>query len=329
MHLITETQSSSLARNPAFIAIGVFDGLHIGHQAVIRKTVTTAKKEGGVSVAATFDKHPTTVTAPDRVPLMIQTLEQRLRALASLGVDAIWLIQFDKAFSEKSPEEFVHEILKNFPGLRSVFVGEKFRFGRHRRGTVELLAKLGNQFGFSVEAVPSLNYDGEPVSSTRIRRLISSGKLDQAKALLGRPYTLSGKVSEGDKIGRQLGFPTANVATEGIVLPPRGVYAVHAVVESWSGPAVANIGFRPTFEHPQPVLRVEAHLIGFNDDIYGREIEITFLKRIRNERRFQNVDALRAQIAEDRRIAEEIHQQQWGVAGAVQPSGTTAGSKPS
>lgn len=294
------------------MAIGFFDGLHIGHQAVIGRTIASARSvQGGLAVAVTFDRHPASVTAPDRAPLLIQTLDQKLRTLAGLGLNATWLIRFDKTFSKKAPEDFVSEMVENFPGVRAVFVGEKFRFGKQRLGTVELLQELGHRFGFGVEPIPPVMCRGNPVSSTRIRHLISAGHLDQAMELLGRPYALAGTIVEGDRFGRQLGYPTANLKVEGLVLPPHGVYAAHAEVRSWSGPAVVNIGFRPTLQHQAPVLRVEAHLIGFEGEIYGQEIELSFLRFLRSERRFETTEALRAQIAEDCRTAVHIHTDLW------------------
>lgn len=309
--IITQSEKWGMADRPLYMAVGMFDGLHLGHQAVIGRAISRARNEGGLAVAATFDRHPASVTAPQHVPPAIQTLNQKLRSLAQSGLDATWLIPFDKAFSEKSAAEFVNCTLGHFPGLRVVFVGEKFRFGHRRQGTVEVLRNLGREFGFQVEAIPPINHNGEPVSSTRIRRQIRAGHLDEARVLLGRPYALAGKIVEGDQLGRQLGFPTANLAVEGMVLPPNGVYAAHAEVCSWSGPAVVNIGFRPTLEQAKPEIRVEAHLIGFTGEIYGQEIELSFLGFVRAERKFNNIEALRVQIAEDCRTATELYQTVW------------------
>lgn len=315
MDIITQAGKWELATQPLCMAIGMFDGLHLGHQAVIGRTVSRAKNQDALALVATFDRHPASVIAPHHAPPAIQTLNQRLRGLSNLGVDATWLIHFDRAFSEKSAEEFVRDAFRYFPGLRVVLVGEKFRFGHRRQGTVELLQDLGHELGFEVEAIPPVNLNGEPVSSTRIRRQIRAGHLDEVRALLGRPYALAGKVVEGDRLGRQLGFPTANLAVEGMAVPPNGVYVAHAEATAWSGPAVVNVGFRPTIE-PQPQsIRVEAHLIGFDGEVYGQEIELLFLRFLRSERKFGDVGALRAQIAEDCRAASGLYQTIWAAFG--------------
>jgi len=315
VEIITQSGKWESATQPLCMAIGMFDGLHLGHQSVIGRTVSRARNEGALALVATFDRHPAGVIAPHHAPLAIQTLNQRLRGLSNLGVDATWLIHFDKAFSEKSAGEFVRDAVRQFPGLRVVLVGEKFRFGHRRQGTVELLQNLGRELRFEVEAIPPVNLDGEPVSSTRIRRLIRAGHLDEARALLGRPYALAGKVVEGDRLGRRLGFPTANLAVEGMAVPPNGVYAAHAEVGAWSGPAVVNIGFRPTVEREQQLIRVEAHLIGFGGEIYGQEIELLFLKFLRPERKFDDIGALRAQIGEDCRVARGLYETIWRTSG--------------
>lgn len=315
MEIITQSGNWESATQPLCMAIGMFDGLHLGHQAVIGRTVSRARNEGALALVATFDQHPAKVIGPHHAPPAIQTLSQRLRCFAGLGINATWLIHFDRTFSEKSAEEFVRDAVRKFPGLRVVLVGEKFRFGHRRQGTVEFLRNLGRELGFEVEAVPSVNLNGEPVSSTRIRREIRAGHLDEVGALLGRPYALAGKVVEGDRLGRQLGFPTANLAVEGMAVPPNGVYAAHAEAGGWSGPAVVNIGFRPTVErHPQ-LIRVEAHLIGFDGEIYGEEIELFFLRFLRSERKFDDIGGLRAQISEDCRVARDLHETIWRTSG--------------
>lgn len=288
------------------LAIGVFDGVHLGHQQVIRRAMADAQQEDGLAVVVTFDRHPNSVVAPDRVPPAIQSLPQKLRTLEALGVDATWLIRFDTAFSQQTGEEFVRGMCRDFGRVFSVCVGSDFSFGRKRSGNVALLESLGRELGFAVHGLSAVALDGEVVSSTRIREAIRTGNLYGASQMLGRCYALAGRVVKGDQLGRQLGFPTANVDVAGMVLPPGGVYAVRTLAQGKWRRAVLNIGRRPTVASPEPALRVEAHLLGFSGDLYGEELELTFVERLRDEVKFPSVEALRAQIAADVKRAEEI-----------------------
>lgn len=288
------------------LAIGVFDGVHLGHQQVIRRAMADAQQEDGLAVVVTFDRHPNTVVAPDRVPPAIQSLPQKLRTLSALGVDATWLIHFDPAFSQQTGEEFVRGMCRDFGRVFSVCVGSDFSFGRKRSGNVALLETLGGELGFAVHGLSAVALDGEVVSSTRIRETIRLGNLYGASQMLGRCYALAGKVVKGDQLGRQLGFPTANLEATGMVLPPDGVYAVRALAQGKWRRAVLNIGRRPTLASPEPALRVEAHLIGFEGDLYGEEIELTFVEKLREEMKFASLEALKTQIAADVKRADEI-----------------------
>ena len=285
------------------MALGTFDGVHLGHQAVIRQMVARAKAQQAISLVATFDRHPAAVLAPHRAPLLIQSLAQRLHAFARLRVEATWLIPFDLAFSQITGEDFVRTVHADFPKLHTVFVGDRFRFGHRRAGSVGLLRRLGAQLGFAVEAVPPVCLNDAPVSSTRVRQEIAAGRLGEVRALLGRPYALAGTVVRGERLGRQLGFPTANLHAEGLALPPQGVYVAHATLPVWSGPAVANIGVRPTLGRAGAALRIEAHLIGFDGEAYGLELELVPLAFLRPEQSFVTLGALREQIAADRAMA--------------------------
>jgi riboflavin kinase/FMN adenylyltransferase len=281
------------------LAIGVFDGVHLGHQQVIRQTISDARQHEAIAVALTFDRHPSSVVAPERAPALIYSLPQKLRAIESLGVDATLLIEFTENFSRKTGEEFVRELIQGFGAIHSVCVGSAFTFGHKRSGNVELLRKLGAEFKFHVHGLAALALDGETVSSTRIRNCIRAGDLDSASQMLGRSYAIAGKVIEGDRLGRTLGTPTANVDVTGLVLPPNGVYAVHAAVKERSYRAVANLGVRPTLQNPQPQQRFEVHLVDFTGDLYGQEMEVAFVEKIREEQKFASLDALKLQIAED------------------------------
>lgn len=288
------------------VAIGVFDGVHLGHQQVIRRAMADAQQTDGLAVVVTFDRHPNAVVAPDRVPPSIQSLPQKLRTLCNIGADATWLIHFDEAFSQQTGEEFVRLLARDFKRLHSVCVGSDFTFGRKRSGNVALLNALGGELGFAVNGLSAVALDGEVVSSTRIRESIRGGNLYAASQMLGRCYALAATVVKGDQLGRQLGFPTANLDVRGMVVPPGGVYAARARVgERWFR-AVLNIGKRPTVSSPTPELRVEAHLLGFDEEIYGSELEITFVERLRDEQKFPSLEALKAQIASDVRTAGQV-----------------------
>ena len=281
------------------LAIGMFDGVHLGHQQVIRQAVTDAEQHEGIAVAVTFDQHPSTVLAPARVPPLIYSHAQKLRAFASLGVDATFVIHFDAEFSRRSGGEFIRELARQLAPLHSITVGSAFSFGHRREGNVDLLKSLGAELGFTVHGIGAVALDGDTVSSTRIREAIKTGTLDRATEMLGREYALCGEVIRGDRLGRKFGFPTANLETTGRALPPAGVYAVHAYVGGQRYRAVANIGHRPTVASPLPGLRVEAHLINFSGDLYGQELELTFVEKLRDEQRFPSLDVLRAQIQKD------------------------------
>jgi riboflavin kinase/FMN adenylyltransferase len=281
------------------VAIGVFDGVHLGHQQVIRQTITDAEQHEAIAAVVTFDRHPNTIVAPDRVPPSIYSLPQKLRAIAGLGVDAAWVIHFDEAFSRQSGEQFIRGLAHDVGGLQSICVGSTFTFGHKRSGNVALLGALGQELKFMVHGLAAVSLDGQIVSSTRIREAIRTARLDAASQMLGRGYSLAGTVIHGDQFGRKLGFPTANLDIAGLVVPPTGVYAVHAHVPGAIHRAALNIGYRPTLESSTLQLRVEAHLLDFDADLYDQELEITFVEKIRDEQKFPSLEALRKQIAQD------------------------------
>ena len=280
-------------------AIGVFDGVHLGHQQVIRQTITDARQHEAHAVVITFDRHPNAVVAPERTPPLIYSLSQKLRVIAALGADATLLIRFDEEFSQQTGEGFVRELARGFGRIHSLCVGAEFSFGHKRSGNVTLLRALGTELKFNVHGLAAVSLDGQAVSSTRIREAVRAGEFDTASQMLGRAYSLSGTVVQGDQVGRKLGFPTANLDARGLVLPPNGVYAIHATVSGTTYRAVLNIGWRPTLAQPAPTLQVEAHMLDFSGDLYGAELAITFVEKIRAEQKFPNVEALRAQIARD------------------------------
>jgi riboflavin kinase / FMN adenylyltransferase len=299
MNLIHAAGELQAGERKVCAAIGVFDGVHLGHQQVIRQTMADAEQQEGLAVVITFDQHPNTVVAAARVPPLIYSLPQKLRTIAALGVDTVWLIHFDEAFSRQTGEAFVRALVRDFGHLDSIRVGREFTFGHKRSGNVALLQTLGRELKFVVHGLAAVSLDGQPVSSTRIREAIRAGQLDAASQMLGRAYALAGLVVRGDQMGRQLGFPTANLDVQGLVLPPQGVYAAHLRASGESFRGVLNIGYRPTVQSAAPQLRVEAHLLDFKGDLYGQELEVTFVKKLREEQTFPSLESLRQQIARD------------------------------
>jgi riboflavin kinase/FMN adenylyltransferase len=286
-------------RRRVCLAIGFFDGVHLGHQQIIRQTITDARQHEALALSVTFDCHPSSVVAPERAPALIYPLAQKLQVIESLGVDATLLVHFDKEFSQQSGECFIRSLARDAGQIRSICVGANFVFGHKRTGNVELLRKLGAELGFVVHGLAAVALDGKAVSSTRIRQAIAAGNLDAAGQMLGRGYSLVGKVVPGDQLGRKLGFPTANVDIVGLVVPPSGVYAAQAKSGGVFHRAVVNIGSRPTLQNSQPQLRVEAHLLDFEDDLYGQDLELVFIEKLREEKKFPSIADLRDQIARD------------------------------
>jgi riboflavin kinase/FMN adenylyltransferase len=271
---------------PRSVAIGTFDGVHLGHREVIR----------GSGTVLTFDPHPLSVIHPEATPKLLNTFEVKRDLIAGLGVAELVVISFDRSFSEKSAEQFVHDVLIAGLGAERVSVGENFRFGKGAKGTEELLRSHAE---FETHVTPLVEVEGETVSSTQIRGLVAAGEVKEASAFLGGPFLFEGEVVEGDKRGRELGMPTANlVPQDAFVCPGHGVYAAWAQVGDSKFPAAVNVGVRPTFATGRGLL-VEAHLIGFAADIYGRTLRIAFLERMRGERAFESVDALVEQMNRD------------------------------
>ncbi len=288
------------------LAIGFFDGVHLGHQQIIRQTVADAQSHEATAVVVTFDRHPNTVVAPDRVPPLIYSLPQKLRAIATTGADTTLLLHFDETFSRQTGEQFVQWLVREFGHLTSICVGSTFTFGHRRSGNVDLLKRMGAEFKFTVHGLAAVSLDEQVVSSTRIRDMIRGGQLDLASQMLGRSYALCGTVLKGDQLGRKLGFPTANIDVAGLVIPPQGVYAAHASENETIRRAVVNIGYRPTIRSAAPELRVEAHVLDFQGDLYGKELELTFVAKLRNEQKFASVEALAEQIKRDVQDAATI-----------------------
>jgi len=299
MKVIHTANELRLGNRKICLAIGFFDGVHLGHQQIIRQTIVDARQHNSTTVVLTFDRHPNSVVAPGRVPPLIYSLPQKLRAIESLGADAVLLIQFDKKFSGQSGDEFIRGLARDFGQIHSICVGADFVFGHKRSGDVALLKKLGGEIGFLVHGLAAVSLDGEIFSSTRIREMIRAGNLDAASQMLGRSYAISGKIVEGDKVGHTLGFPTANLDTVNLILPPNGVYAGRTIVKKQFYRVALNIGFRPTVAADKPQLCVEAYLLDFSGELYGKELEIEIGEKLRGERKFNSTNELREQISRD------------------------------
>jgi riboflavin kinase/FMN adenylyltransferase len=283
---------------PFVVTLGTFDGVHAGHRKLLRVAAERAKALGQRAAVVTFDPHPTVVVAPERRPKLLMTLEQRLAAFEAEGMDLAWVIPFSRAFSELAPKAFLDR-MKQILAPVEVHVGRAFCFGRDRSGTVETLEAWGATHSCQVHTLALRAPDGGRLSSTRIREVLDEGAVEAAAHLLGHPYTLTGVVVEGDRRGRHLGFPTANLAWEQEQLPAFGVYVTEALLPHHGGPylGLTNVGEKPTFEGHR--LTVETHLPGFEGDLYGAHLDLRFWHRIRGEVKFSTVDALRNQIAQD------------------------------
>ena len=287
---------------PLHLALGVFDGVHIGHQAVIARAVQAAEREGGLAGLLTFDPHPIRVIAPNKAPAaLLASLDHKAAIVGTLGVSLFIPLRFDAEFARKEASQFIDQLTSAAP-IRTLAVGEDWRFGHNRSGDVGFLKHQATSKGFQLEAVPPVMFGGDRISSTRIRQAIHDGNLAEAGRMLGRPYSICGVVQRGDQIGRTIGFPTANLATDEIQLPPGGVWAVRVSVEGGAPQhGVANMGSRPTVGGVKCLL--EVHLLAFDGDLYGRNIEVWFRKHLRAESRFPSLEALRAQIAIDVEVA--------------------------
>ena len=280
------------------LALGNFDGLHRGHAKILERVRRRAQEQAATAAILTFDPHPPRVVRPDRAPALLMTLDQKLDCLAQAGMDGVAIARFTPELSRWEPETFVRNVLVEWLCVSEVWVGDNFLFGHDRSGNFSLLRSLGARLGFRVEKVAPVRYKEFVVSSTRIRRLVDEGDVDEAGALLGHHYFIDGEVVPGAGRGHAQGFPTANLRTENEILPPDGVYASTVTVDRVIHPAVTNVGLRPTFEMNGERV-VEAHLFDYDDDLYGRRVRLAFICRLRGERAFPDARALQRQIAAD------------------------------
>lgn len=298
MTILTETSQLSKISGPVYLAIGVFDGVHLGHQAVLGRARDDAQSGEGTAVAITFDPHPAKILRPDSAPRLLTSTSHKLDLISNLGFSSALVIRFDNAMAATPAEDFLASLYLSTRELSEIVVGCGWAFGKNRTGSVELIRQVGQREGFVAVEIPAVESGGQLVSSTRIRRAIEEGDLDAAAICLGRPYTILGTVVPGKQLGRKLGFPTANLRAHSEQSPPDGVYAVEAKIAGNPVAGVANIGVRPTIEaRGERVL--EVHFLDFDQDLYGQDIEIAFVKQLRSEQKFDSPEALQCQIQKD------------------------------
>ena len=286
------------------LALGNFDGLHRGHLKIIERVRRGAIEHGGTPMAMTFDPHPPRVVRPDKAPPLLMTKAQRLDALHRAGIACVAVVRFTHELSEWDPDTFVRTVLAEWLRVSEVWVGANFLFGHGRSGNFSLLRTLGQRYGFRADKIDPVRYKDFVVSSTRIRRLVAEARMDEAGALLGHPYSVDGTIVEGRKRGKTIGYPTANMVTDNELIPPHGVYATTMTIDGVVHAGLTNIGVRPTFDETDTT--IETHLLRYSGELYGRKVRLSFVQRLRDERRFDSVDALKAQIEADERRANHL-----------------------
>lgn len=304
--LIFTNEEKQIPRMPSLcLTLGIYDGVHLGHQKIIRRVVERAKEIGGMSCVVTFDPHPREVLIPDTAPDLLTSTKKKIELLEALGLDAVCLIRFTREFAQVEARKFVKDFLINTLRTRAIVEGYDWRFGKGRKGDVELLREIGKDNGYEVEQVDGVVIDGQIVSSTLIRELVLEGNLDKAAAYLGREYSITGDIVEGSRMGREIGFPTANIEPHHEAIPPNGIYAVRVDVAGERKNGTLNIGVRPTVTEEKK-RTIEVHIMDFYRDIYNEEIEVTFVERLRDEKKFPSVEALTDQIKKDVEKARRV-----------------------
>jgi riboflavin kinase/FMN adenylyltransferase len=304
MILITDLKNIRKKFDNSILTLGNFDGLHLGHQELVRMIIRRARETGALSMVVTFRPHPLKILAPEKCPPLISIYEEKIKLFERLGIDVLVKIPFTLEFSTMPPEDFVRDVLCGTLGAKEIFVGYNYRFGKGREGDIRTLRGLGEKYGFTVREIEQIAFGGEVISSTKIRTLLREGDVEHAAKLLGRTYAITGIVVKGDGRGKGLGFPTANIAPKHSIIPADGVYAVRLIVREKVYDGIANIGMRPTFN--KKVLAIEVHVFDFNEDIYGEDISLYFIRKIREEKKFKGAEALVTQIKSDIETAKEI-----------------------
>jgi riboflavin kinase / FMN adenylyltransferase len=303
LHSIEELRE---IEGPTHLAIGVFDGVHLGHQAVLRQAVEAARASGGSSIVLTFHPHPVRVLRPNNAPRLLTSTQHKQQFAEQLGIDAFLIQEFSLAFARTEPEDFIRRLVQSSNQLMTICVGEGWSFGANRSGKVSLVRALAESCHFHLQDIAPLAIDGQIVSSTRIREAVEQGDFSLAERLLGRPFTILGTVVEGNHLGQKLGYPTANLRAHNEQFPPDGVYAVMASHRGTEYGGVANVGVRPTIQERGGERLLEVHLFGFNLEIYGDDVEVRFLQYLRSEKKFENLSDLQTQIMKDAESARVI-----------------------
>jgi riboflavin kinase/FMN adenylyltransferase len=297
MRLFHGTDNAEIQR-PTVLTLGVFDGLHLGHQLIMKTVAERARAIGAVPTVITFDPHPRAVLHPESAPPLLQTFDQKIEALGILGIEQTIIIRFTEEFARIRAGEFLRDVIGERLQAREVYLGRGFAFGHDREGNIELLKRVSDELGFHADEVAEVRLRGQRISSSRVRQVLAGGKVNLARRMLGRPYGVEGQVVRGDERGHQLGFPTANLAPQNRVIPADGVYVTASLVENEWRRSVTNIGTRPTFEDGNNRL-VETHVMNWDGDLYGDVVRVRFLHRLRAEKKFASVDQLRTQIERD------------------------------
>lgn len=303
MKIFHGTENANIQR-PTVLTLGVFDGLHLGHQQIMRHVVerasraTCAGAPAAHSTAITFDPHPRAVLHPESAPPLLQTLDQRLANFEVLGIEQAIVIPFDREFASNPAEDFLRNIIHDRLHAKEVYLGKGFAFGKNRGGNIELLRKMGNELGFHADEVAEVRLRGQRISSSKIREHLDAGRINMARRMLGRPYGVEGVIVRGNRRGHTIGFPTANLRPHNRVIPKYGVYATATLVDGAWRRSITNIGVRPTFEETSEP-SIESYIFDFDGDLYGDVLRVRFLHRIRDERKFNGIEELKAQIERD------------------------------
>jgi riboflavin kinase/FMN adenylyltransferase len=300
LHVVRDPLRETDLPRDGIATIGNFDGVHLGHRHILEAVVARARETGRPSIAITFEPHPLSVLRPDRAPRRLQTLHQKEEAIEALGVENLLVIPFTRDFSLIEPEEFVRSVLEERLAVSELLLGSHFAFGRGKRGDLALLTRMGPECSYVASGVEEVFFEGEPVSSTRIRTAIARGDVERANAMLGREYELDGLVAKGDKVGRKIGYPTVNLEPENELHPADGVYVTQIHIRSFGRrfDCVTNIGRRPTV-YEDYATTIETYVLDFSSDVYGEKVRLFFFDRLREERKFPSVTDLSEQIGRD------------------------------
>ncbi|MFN0278691.1 MAG: bifunctional riboflavin kinase/FAD synthetase [Pyrinomonadaceae bacterium] len=297
MKIFHGTENANILKTTV-LTLGVFDGLHLGHQRIMQTVVERAKAVGAHATAITFDPHPRAVLHPESAPPLLQTLDQRLASLEVLGIEQVIVVKFDREFANQPAENFLTDIIHDRLHAKEVYLGKGFAFGKDRGGNINLLRKMSEELGFIADEVEEVQMRGQRISSSAIRNLLAEGRINLARRMLGRPYGVEGVIIRGNRRGHTIGFPTANLKPHNRVIPRYGVYATATLIDGIWRKSITNIGVRPTFEQTQEP-SIETYVFDFEGDLYGDVLRVRFLHRIREEQKFNGIEELKVQIEKD------------------------------